>query len=96
MAIIVKIIEKSLIFLSYLRKTIILCTNNLLFIYCISCQKSFFFGRKVFGWQKKKDGSDESDPYLRDCFPCFRMGQACFAPMTEGWIPACAGMTEGK
>ena len=118
MAIIRKIIEKSLIFLSYSRKTMILYKNKLLFIYCIACQKSFFFGRKVFSCQKKKDGSDESDPYLRDCFvasqwqekidshfrgndikgswdcfPCFRMGQAYFAPMTEGWIPAFAGMT---
>ena len=62
--IILKNMKKVYIFRIYLRKTMILYTNILLSIYSINYQKSFFFGRKVFWCQKKKDESDESDPYL--------------------------------
>ena len=39
--------KKVWLLFNYLRKIMILCRNNLLFIYCINYQKSCFFGRKV-------------------------------------------------
>jgi len=72
--------EKIMVFLSYLRKIVILCRNNLLFIYCIGCQKSCFFGRKVFGWWL----------LVRE----IEIAALSSKAMTEGWIPTFVGMTE--